>query len=101
MKSWFGAIFAVLYALAFGAAYFEYARAGADWTAMHWLFFVALPYTLSMVRAFGSVDFSGDSIPSLLQAAAFGCALAYLAGAIIEAIARFGFRGARWIIRRA
>ena len=101
MRSWLGAILAALYALAFGAAYFAYAYAGSDWTAMQWLFFVALPYTLTMVRAFGSVDFSGESIVSLVQAAAFCCAISYLAGALVEAILRLGFLGARRLIRGA
>jgi hypothetical protein len=98
-KSLLGAVAAAFYAGAFAVAYFEYVRASGQWPDGEWLFLVALPYTLSMMRLIGSVDFSGDSIESLLFAAAFGCVLAYVAGALIEAIARTLVSGARRIIR--
>ena len=88
MKSLLGFVIAAIYAAAFGVAYYLATHAGDDWTAGQWLFFVALPYTLSMVRAFGEVDLSADSLTSVLKAAAFCCALAYAAGAIVE----FGLR---------
>jgi hypothetical protein len=101
MKSVLGALLAVLYALAFGVAYFKYASASGQWPEAQWLFLVALPYTLTMLRLVGSVDFSGESLASVATAATFCCALAYLAGALVEAIWRAGFGWARRFIRQA
>jgi hypothetical protein len=98
-KSLLGAVAAALYVAAFAAAYFLYLKASGQWPDGEWLFFAALPYTLTMVRLTGSVDFSGEEISSVLIAAAFGGALAYVAGALVEAVARTLVRGARGIIR--
>jgi hypothetical protein len=46
----------------------------------------------------GSYDFSGDATAKVVAAAAFCCALAYLAGALAEAVFRalFHFVTGRW-----
>lgn len=90
LLSGFGAVLAVLYALAFGAAYHEYLTGG--WLAGAWLFAVALPYTATMVALTGGVDFSGESIGAVLTAAAACCAAAYVAGALLESALRAMFR---------
>jgi hypothetical protein len=100
-KSALGAVFAALYLIAFAAAYYAYVSASGQWPDGGWLFLAALPYTFTMVRLAGSVDFSGDALPSVLIAATFGGGLAYAFGALIEAIARILFSGARRIIRAA
>ncbi len=100
MRSWLGGLFALLYALAFLAAYIVNYR-GADWTAPQWLFWVALPYTTTMLKLFGEVDFSSDSLTAIATAAAFCCLLAYVAGALAQAVLRLGFRAALRVISRA
>ncbi len=99
MKSAIGAIFAALYAAAFGAAYVDYLGKAGQWFADIWLVFVALPFTVTMRwLAGGSYDFSGDATAKVAAAAAFCCALAYVAGGLVEAVVRAGFRFAtrRW-----
>lgn len=100
-KSLLGAVAAACYVAAFAVAYYLYFRASGQWPDGEWLFFAALPYTMTMVRLTGSVDFSGETISSVLIAAAFGGVLAYVAGALVEAVARMLFSGARKIIRAA
>jgi hypothetical protein len=100
-KSILGAVAAAVYFVAFAAAYYEFVSASGQWPNSEWLFLAALPYTLTMVRLTGSVDFSGEANLSLLIAAMFGGALAYVAGALIETFARIAFSGARRIIRAA
>ncbi|MGO9774319.1 MAG: hypothetical protein ACLPSW_33155 [Roseiarcus sp.] len=93
MRSAIGAIFAALYAAAFGAAYLDYLGKAGQWLADIWLALVALPFTLTMRwLAGGSYDFSGDSTAKVAAAAAFCSALAYLAGALVEAVLRAVFR---------
>ena len=97
-----GAAFAVLYAAAFGAAYVDYAGKAGQWFADAWLLAAALPFTMTMRwLAGGSYDFSGDATGRVVAAAVFCCVLAYVAGAIIEAVLRALFRlvTGRW--RRA
>jgi hypothetical protein len=99
MKSATGAVFAALYAAAFGAAYVDFLGKAGQWFADIWLVLVALPFTLAMRwLAGGSYDFSGDATARVIAAAAFCCALAYLAGALVEAVIRVCFRFAtrRW-----
>jgi hypothetical protein len=99
MKSAIGAIFASLYAAAFGAAYFDYLGKAGQWFADVWLVLIALPFTIAMRwLAGGSYDFSGDATTKVAAAAAFCCALAYCAGALIEAVIRavFRFATASW-----
>ena len=93
MRSAIGAIFAALYAAAFGAAYLDYLGKAGQWLADIWLVLVALPFTIAMRwLAGGSFDFSGDATAKVIAAAAFCCALAYCAGAIVEAVLRAVFR---------
>ena len=93
MKSATGAVLAALYAAAFAAAYVDYLGKAGQWFADVWLLLVALPFTLAMRwLAGGSYDFSGDETARVIAAAAFCCALAYFAGALIEAVLRAGFR---------
>ncbi len=99
LKSATGAIFAVLYAAAFGAAYVDYLDKAGQWLADIWLVLISLPFTVAMRwLAGGSYDFSGDATARVIAAAAFCCALAYFAGALVEAAVRaiFRFATGRW-----
>jgi len=99
LKSAIGAIFAVLYAAAFGAAYLDYLGNTGQWLADIWLVLISLPFTAAMRwLAGGSYDFSGDATARVIAAAAFCCALAYCAGAVLEAVVRaiFRFTTGRW-----
>ena len=92
LKSALGAALAALYALAFIAAYVDYLGKAGRWFADLWLLLAALPFTLTMRALAGSYDFSGDETARVAAAAAFCCALAYIAGAIVEALLRGVFR---------
>lgn len=89
IKSAAGAVFAALYGAAFAAAYADYWAKTGQWFADAWLLAAALPFTIAMRwLAGGSYDFSGDATGRVIAAAAFCCALAYIAGALIEAAVR-------------
>jgi hypothetical protein len=90
LKSWTGATFAAVYALAFIALYVEYARRSGEWFADLPLSMAALPFTLVM-RALngGSYAFGGEMTARVIAAGVFGSALGYLAGLIVETIVRF------------
>jgi hypothetical protein len=88
MKSATGAIFAALYALAFAVAYFQYLSRPGVFFADAPLMLVALPYTLTILKLNGSVDFSGDNLRSVLAAALFCAILAYALGALFETCVR-------------
>ena len=84
---------AALYALAFAGAYGLYVRADGAWPDANYLYLVALPYTLAMLKlAGGSVDFSPDAPVSLLKAALFGCGLGYVLGALLGGAAALACR---------
>ncbi|HLX98647.1 MAG TPA: hypothetical protein VKR62_08110 [Roseiarcus sp.] len=89
LKSWTGAAFAAVHALAFIALYVDYLRRAGTWFADLPLTLFALPFTLVM-RAMngGSFAFGGDMTGRVIAAGLFGSALAYLAGAIVETIVR-------------
>jgi hypothetical protein len=89
LRSWTGATFAAVYALVFIALYAQYLSRKGTWFADLPLALAALPFTLVM-RALngGSFDFGGDMTGRVIAAVAFCSALAYVAGAIIEAAAR-------------
>jgi hypothetical protein len=93
LKSWTGAVFAALYALAFIALYVDYVRRSGTWFADLTLSLAALPFTLVM-RALnsGSFAFGGDMTGRVIAAGLFGSALAYLAGLIVETIVRLAAR---------
>lgn len=89
LRSWTGAAFAALYALAFIALYIDYARRAGTWFADLPLSMAALPFTLVM-RALngGSYAFGGDMTARVVAAGLFGSALGYLVGLIVETIVR-------------
>jgi hypothetical protein len=93
LKSWTGAIFALIYALAFVALYVDYVRRSGTWFADLPLSLAALPFTLTM-RALkgGSFDFGGAMTGRVIVAGLFGSALAYLAGLITETTVRLVVR---------
>ena len=95
LKSATGATFAALYVLAFVAAYFIYRQHAGQFLADAPIMFVALPYTLTALKVLGSVDLSGDNLREIFVAALFCAALAYVIGALVEAIARAAFRASR------
>jgi hypothetical protein len=90
LKSWTGAIFALIHALAFIALYVDYVRRSGTWFADLPLTLAALPFTLTM-RALngGSFDFGGDMTGRVIAAGLFGSALAYLAGLIVGSLLGF------------
>ena len=89
LKSWTGAVFAAVYALAFVALYVDYARRSGTWFADLPLSLIALPFTLVMrTLNGGSFDFGGDMTGRVIAAGLFGAALAYLAGLIVGAVIR-------------
>jgi hypothetical protein len=96
LRSWTGLVFAALYALVFVALYAVYLQRAGTWFADLPLVLAALPFTLVM-RALngGSYDFAGDMTLRVIVAALFCCALAYIAGFVLEAAIRATFRVAR------
>jgi hypothetical protein len=98
--SYLGAGLAVLYAAAFAVAYGLWAQAGGAFLSDLWLNLAALPYTLTARAIAGSSDFAADSIGEVLAAAAFCCALVYVAGALVELLLRGAWRLARRRARR-
>jgi hypothetical protein len=100
LLSWTGVVFAALYALAFLALYVWYLLREGTWFADLPLALAALPFTLLM-RALngGAYAFAGDMSGRVVAAGAFGSALAYVTGMIVEsavrALARF-LLAARW-----
>jgi hypothetical protein len=89
LKSWTGAVFAAVYALAFVALYVDYAMRAGTWFADLPLSLAALPFTLVM-RALngGSYAFGGAMTGRVISAGLFGSALAYVAGLMVETIVR-------------
>jgi len=100
-RSYLGAGLAVLYAAAFAVAYWLYAQEAGQFMADIWVSLAAIPYILTTRALAGSSDFAADSIAEVLAAAAFCCALAYVAGALIEALLRGAWRLATRNRRRA
>ncbi len=90
LKSWTGAAFAAVYALAFVALYVDYVRRSGTWFADLPLTLAALPFTLLM-RALngGSYAFGGDMTGRVIAAGLFGSALAYLVGLILGTLLAF------------
>jgi tryptophan-rich sensory protein len=95
LKSATGTTLAALYVLAFVAAYLIYRQHAGQFLADAPIMFVALPYTLTSLRVFGSVDLSGDNLREVFVATLFCAVLAYAIGALVEAIARAAFSVAR------
>jgi hypothetical protein len=89
VRSWTGLLFAALYAIVFAALYVEYLRRAGTWFADLPLVLAALPFTLVMRQLNGgSYAFAGDMTPRVAAAVLFCCALAYLAGLVLEAVIR-------------
>lgn len=101
LRSWLGLALALLYAIAFAVAFYKYQQADGQWPDAQALFMVALPYTFAMAKLAGSVDFSGESAASIVKAAAFCSALAYVAGALVGSVLGLGFRAIRRAFGRA
>ncbi|MDE3175791.1 MAG: hypothetical protein KGM15_06735 [Pseudomonadota bacterium] len=97
MKSVVGLIAAIAAGAAFAAAYGYAVRAGAGWLDAQALFLIALPYNWTMLRLTGVSNFSLEAPGELVGAAAFDMALAYIAGALAQAI----WRGLRRLTARA
>ena len=93
LKSWTGAIFALIYALTFIALYVDYVRRSGTWFADLPLSLAALPFTLVM-RALngGSFAFGGAMTGRVIVAALFCCALAYSVGLTAETTVRLVVR---------
>jgi hypothetical protein len=93
VRSWTGAAFAAVYALAFVALYVDYVRREGTWFADLPLSLAALPFTLVM-RALngGSFAFGGDMPGRVIAAGLFGSAIAYFAGLVVETIVRLVVR---------
>ncbi len=89
LRSWTGLVFAIIYGLVFAALYVDYLRRAGTWFADLPLVLAALPFTLVM-RALngGSYDFAGDMTLRVIGAVLFCCALAYIAGLILEVAVR-------------
>ena len=89
MRSITGAVFAALYAAAFVAAYIDYLGKAGQWLADILLVLIALPFTFFMrFVTGGEFDFGGADTVRVIAAALFCCALAWLIGAALEALAR-------------
>jgi hypothetical protein len=95
MRSILGSTLAALYALAFVIAYGLYAQAPDAFLSGIWLSLAAVPYILTVYTLSGGSNFDASILPQVLAAAAFCCALAYVVGALIEAMARFVYRRIR------
>ena len=88
MKSALGLILAIIAGIAFAAAYAFAARAGAGWLDAQALFLIALPYNWTMLHVAGASHFSLEAPGELIGAAVFVMGLAYLAGALAQAVLR-------------
>jgi len=88
-RSILGALLATLYGLAFLWAYYDYQQRAGQWLADIGLAVLALPFTLTgRFLAAGAFDFAGDETFKVIGAAVFCCALAYIAGALVEGVLR-------------
>lgn len=99
MKSLLGLLALLVAAAGFGIAWQLATRTGASWFDAQWLFLAALPYNWITLRIFGESNFAPDVWTQVGAALAVDAALAYLAGALVEALARGGWRLLRLIVR--
>ena len=91
-----GAALAALYLAAFVAGYAIYLQNVGQWLPDLTLLLIALPFTFAMnALTSGAFSMTGDETGKVIAAALFCCALAYLAGAIVEWILRRLWRLAR------
>jgi len=94
-RSTTGIAFAVVYFVAYAAAFLDYQRHQGTWMADIWLAILAVPYTLAGRVLTGNTSFQFEGRePFDLVVAGLACAgLAYALGAGIAA-------GVRWLIRK-
>jgi hypothetical protein len=92
MKSILGIALAACVAVAFGFAYWLSVRPGASWLDGQWLFLIALPYNWASLHVLGDANFSPDAPASVAAAVAFDVVMAFLAGALVEALGRWMWR---------
>jgi hypothetical protein len=91
-----GAALAALYLAAFVAGYAIYLQNIGQWLPDLTLLLIAAPFTLAMnTLTSGAFSMTGDETGKVIAAALFCCALAYIAGAIVEWILRRLWRLAR------
>ena len=95
LKSATGSALAALYVLAFIAAYLIYRENAGQFLADAPIMLVALPYTMTFLKVFGSVNLSGDDLHEVFAATLFCAALAYAVGALVEALARAALKFSR------
>ena len=93
MKSTLGLIAAILTGIVYAATFAYAVRAGAGWLDAQALFLIALPYNWTMLHVVGVSNFSLEAPGELIAGAVFDMALAYLAGALIQAFLRALWRG--------
>jgi hypothetical protein len=101
MRSILGFLAAVCAAAAFAFAYYVAVRPGAGWLDQQWVFLAALPYNWTMLHVTGASNFSPDAPREVSGAALFDVVLAFVLGALVEAIARGVSRWARRFRARA
>ena len=99
MKSILGLVAAVVVAAAIAFAWWYSLRPGAGWMDAQWLFLAALPYNWIVLQVVGQSNFAPDAPSQVIAALLSETALAYLAGAVLEAVARGILRLGRLIIR--
>jgi hypothetical protein len=84
-----GAVLAALYLAAFVVGYVTYVQRAGEWFADTTLLLIAIPFTSTMnALTSGAFSMSGDETLKVLIAALFCAAIAYIAGAIVEGVAR-------------
>jgi hypothetical protein len=91
-----GAALAALYLAAFVLGYAIYLQNIGQWLPDLTLLLIALPFTFTMnALTNGAFSMTGDETGKVIVAALFCCAIAYLAGAIVEWALRLLWRLAR------
>jgi hypothetical protein len=84
-QSLLGAALAALYLAAFLVGYVIYLQNIGQWLPDLTLLLIALPFTFTMnALTNGAFSMTGDETGKVIVAALFCCALAYLAGVIVE-----------------
>jgi len=88
MRSILGFLAALCAAAGFGLAYYWAVRPGASWLDGEWVFLAAAPYNKTMLALTGASNFSPDAPAEIAGAAMFDIVLAFLAGALLQAVLR-------------